>query len=65
MFSLKPNCPIIACHSMQRHVVHVFDYLACTIAYLNMCLSIFSFHIKGPTQSRKVSYIDISSIVFC
>lgn len=65
MFNLKPNCLIIACHNMQRRVVHVFDYLVYTIVYLNMCLSIFSFHIKDLTQLHKVSCIDIFSIEFC
>jgi len=65
MFNLEPNYPIVACHSTQRHVVHVFDYLVYTTVYLDKCLSIFSFHIKDPIQLRTVSYIDIFLIEFC
>jgi len=64
MFNLKPNCLIIACHNMQRRVIHVFDYLVYTIVYLNMCLSIFSFHIIDLALSRKVSCINIFLIEF-
>jgi len=50
MFNLKPNCLIITCRNMQRRVIHVFNYPVYTIVCLNMYLSIFSFHIKDPTQ---------------
>jgi len=65
MFNLRLDCLIIACHNMQRRVTRVFDYLVYTIVCLNMCLSIFSFHIKDLAQSRKVSCINIFSIEFC
>lgn len=64
MSNLILNCLIVACHNMQRRVTHVFDYLVYTIVYLDKCLSVFSFHIKDPTQLRKVSCIDIFATEF-